>query len=133
MYFTLTVCNSPLGLQDGRIKDNQLSATSYRSYMYISRLGRSYNLEAKHGRLNNKLAWCGLGPYRDIRPVSYFQVDFDEVLRVTGLATQGMENMNSYFVKTYKVKFSLNGREWFDYSTPNKVSACSNKFQAEQK
>ena len=123
MYFMCTGCNSALGLENGRVKDSQLSATSYRSYMYISRLGKSYNMKAKHGRLNNKLAWCGLGPYRDVRPVSYFQVDFGEEVQVTGLATQGLKNnFFSYFVKTYKVKFSFNGSDWFNYSMPNKVS-----------
>ena len=123
VYFNFTVCNSSLGLENGRVKDSQLSATSYKSYMYISRLSQSYNMKAKHGRLNNKLAWCGLGPYRDVRPVSYFQVDFGEEVQMTGLATQGLKNsFFSYFVKTYKVKFSFNGSHWFNYSTPNKVS-----------
>ena len=71
----LTVdCKKPLGLEDGGIKDSQLSADSYKSYMWISRLSGTYNMKAKDGRLNNTLAWCGLSPYRDIRPDSYFQV-----------------------------------------------------------
>ncbi|CAB4002326.1 Hypothetical predicted protein [Paramuricea clavata] len=115
------VCNNPLGFQDGRVKDSQLNATSYRSYMYVSRLSRSYNMEAKHGRLNNKLAWCGLGPFKDIRPVSYFQVDFGGSVNVTGLATQGFDDLHPYYIKTYKLGFSLNGQDWFDYSSPNKI------------
>jgi hypothetical protein len=110
-------------LENGSITDSQLSASSYRAYMYVSRLGRSYNMEAKHGRLNNKLAWCGLGPFKDIRPVSYLQVDFGEVVNVTGLATQGFDDINSYYVKTYELGFSLNGNDWFNYSSPNKVGA----------
>ena len=61
-------CKKPLGLEDGDIKDSQLSADSYRSYMWISRLSGTYNMKAKHGRLNNKLAWCGYAH-------SYFQVN----------------------------------------------------------
>jgi coagulation factor V (labile factor) len=122
MYFISVVCNNPLGLQDGRVQDSQLNATSYRSYMYVSRLRLSYNMKAKHGRLNNKLAWCGLGPYKDIRPVSYFQVDFGGLVNVTGLATQGFDDVHPYYIKTYKLGFSLNGQDWFDYSSPNKVS-----------
>ena len=65
-----TDCKKPLGLENGGIKDSQLSADSYKSYMWISRrnLSGTYNMKAKHGRLNNKLAWCG-------HAHSYFQVD----------------------------------------------------------
>ena len=63
-----TDCKKPLGLENDGIKDSQLSADSYKSYMWISRLSGTYNMKAKHGRLNNKLAWCG---YAD----SYFQVN----------------------------------------------------------
>jgi hypothetical protein len=123
MYFFPTVCNNPLGLENGRVKDTQLFATSYKSYMYVPRLGHSCNMKAKYGRLNDKLAWCGLGPYRNVRPVSYFQIDFGAVFNVTGLATQGFEDISSYYVKTYKLSFSLNRDDWFDYSSPNKVSS----------
>ena len=123
MYFFPTVCNNPLGLENGRVKDTQLFATSYKSYMYVPRLGHSCNMKAKYGRLNDKLAWCGLGPYRNIRPVSYFQIDFGAVFNVTGLATQGFEDISSYYVKTYKLSFSLNRDNWFDYSSPNRVSS----------
>ena len=73
--FYFVDCKKPLGLENGDVKDGQLSADSYRSYMWISRLSGTFNMKAKNGRLNNKLAWCGLSPYRDIRPDSYFQVN----------------------------------------------------------
>ena len=94
--------------------------------MYIIRLRHDYNMKAKHIRFNNKLAWYGLGPYRVSRPVSYFQVNFGEDVHVTGLATQRFKNFNSFFVKTYKVKFSCNGGPWFDYSGPNEDRAYFN-------
>ena len=51
-------CKKPLGLENGDIKDSQLSADSSLSFM-----------KAKDGRLNNKqAAWCGF------RRDSYFQV-----------------------------------------------------------
>ena len=94
--------------------------------MYIIRLRHDYNMKAKHIRFNNKLAWYGLGPYRVSRPVSYFQVDFGEDVHVTGLATQRFKNFNSFFVKTYEVKFSCNGGDCLDYSVPNEFSAYFN-------
>ena len=94
--------------------------------MYIIGLRYDYNMKAKHIRFNNKLAWCGLAPYRISRPFSYFQVDFCEDVHVTGPATQRFKNFNSFFVKTYKVKFSFSEGVWFDYSGPNEVSAHFN-------
>ena len=126
-YLYCVACDSPFGLEDGRIKDGQLSASSYVSSMYVSKLKRSYNTVAKYGRLNGSIAWCGLGPYKDVRPVSYFQVDFEKPVIITGLATQGLTRsmwLRPYYVKTFTLGFSVDGANWFDYSSPNKVGTC---------
>ena len=75
-------------------------------------------MKAKYGRLHNKLAWCGVGSSQS-HPASYFQVDLGEMVNVTGLATQGLNDWFSYYVKTYKLSFSQNGSDWFNYSSSN--------------
>ena len=127
LYLYFLACDSPFGLADGRIKDGQLSASSYVPSMYILKLKSSYTT-AKYGRLNGSIAWCGLGPYKDVRPVSHFQVDFEKPVVITGLATQGLTRdmwLSPYYVKTFKLDFSFDGKNWFDYSSPNKVHRLS--------
>ncbi|XP_028395576.1 discoidin, CUB and LCCL domain-containing protein 2-like isoform X2 [Dendronephthya gigantea] len=114
------VCKKPLGVQNDKIiKNEQLTADSYKQYMYISKMGSSYSTEPRYGRLNNNLAWCGFRPSKR-RPISYFQIDFRQLVYVTGLATQGFVNISPYYVKTYKLSFSSDGKTWSD-PTNNKV------------
>ena len=54
-----------------------------------------------------------------------FKVDFKDEVYVSGLATQGFYNLDDYYVKTYKLRYSLDGKNWIDYSSPNKVCAVN--------
>lgn len=83
----------------------------------------TFNAKAKFCRLNGALAWCASGPSRRYRrPSPYFQVHFHRPVNVSGLATQGLSSTWSlYFMKSYAIKFSLDGNLWFNYSSPNKV------------
>ena len=40
---------------------------------------------------------------------------------MTAVATQGLDDWAPSYVETYSLRFSLNGQDWFNYSTPNKV------------
>ena len=79
-------------------------------------------MEPKYGRLNGPLAWCGLKAKKTHHKAPFFQVSFGQIMNVSGLATQGLQTMSSYYVKSYTIKFSLDGHLWFNYSSPNKVS-----------
>lgn len=109
-------------MENGDIKDDQLSSSSYLAYFHFSNKG-TYNAEAKHGRLNGYLAWCGQTPRTSQNKQQYFQVEFHEDVRINGIATQGLHNsFTSYYVKSYTVKFSSDGTHWFNYTSPkNKV------------
>ena len=56
----------------------------------------------------------------DLRCI-FFKVDFNDEVYVSGLATQGFYNFNDYYVKTYKLRYSSDGKNWTYYSSPNKV------------
>ena len=82
-------CLSPLGMEDGRIKDNQLRATTILN-------GLS---QAANGRLNHKDGyggWCpnqtrsgnATGPFF----AQFIQVKLDMPIRLKGIATQGRYN-----------------------------------------
>ncbi|XP_046855096.1 uncharacterized protein LOC124448135 isoform X1 [Xenia sp. Carnegie-2017] len=107
-------CNHPLGVGDKRIADRQLTSPSFVSTLYIAKDDIYINAKPNYGRLNGKYAFCG-GRF------SYLQVNLSYVVNVTAVATQGLDDWAPSYVKTYRLRFSLNGQDWFNYSTPNKV------------
>ena len=97
-----------MGIEDGSIKDSQLSASSASSGL----------VAAKHGRLNGNGgygAWCPLqdqrwytnmngGPYHD----QYFEVRFLKPVRITAVGTQGRsKNFGNEGVENFLVDYSL--------------------------
>ncbi|XP_015780645.1 PREDICTED: coagulation factor VIII-like [Acropora digitifera] len=100
-------CTTPLGLEDFRIHDSQLTAQSHYESFSIGG-GKSVDTEPKCARLNkNNCAWCaprGNG--------QYLQVDLRRNFIITGIATQGFEALSDYYVKRYKVSHSRNGHTW---------------------
>ncbi|XP_067043280.1 discoidin, CUB and LCCL domain-containing protein 2-like isoform X2 [Acropora muricata] len=100
-------CTTPLGLEDLRIHDSQLTAQSHYESLSIGG-GKSVDTEPKCARLNkNNCAWCaprGNG--------QYLQVDLRRNFIITGIATQGFEALSDYYVKRYKVSHSRNGHTW---------------------
>jgi hypothetical protein len=89
-------------MQDGRIKDSQLSAQSkYLGY------------GPTRGRLNGGRCWCS----NDNKPgTEYFQIVLNRVRHVSGIATQGYYgSFGSYWVRTYAVRYSYDGSTWYWY------------------
>ncbi|XP_046855100.1 EGF-like repeat and discoidin I-like domain-containing protein 3 isoform X5 [Xenia sp. Carnegie-2017] len=107
-------CNLPLGVGDRQIADSQLTSPAFVSHLYIAKEDIYINAKPNYGRLNRKYSFCG-------RRFSYLQVNLSYVVNVTAVATQGLDDWVPSFVKTYRLRFSLNGQDWFNYSTPNKV------------
>ena len=93
-------CSVPLGMESGKIKDNQISAKTSDS-----------GWEPYEGRLNNDRAWCSEDKEKG---QEYFQVDLNRVRHVSEIGIQGVVHLFlKYFVKTYKVKYSFDGRTWY--------------------
>jgi len=96
-------------LQDGRILNSQLSSPSHFEHLYIGN-GKNANLKAKFARLNNSLAWCSPSTKNSDR--TFIQIDLYQQVNISGIATQGFMGINSYYVKQYKVAYSMDRITW---------------------
>lgn len=108
-YFFVTDCNRPLGLQDGRILNSQLSSPAHFEHFYIGN-GKSVNLKPEFARLNNTFAWCS--PSRKNSYSAYIEIDLKNHTNVSGIAVQGFMGINPYYVKQYKVAYSSDRVMW---------------------
>ena len=99
-------CDMPLGLEDMRVPNPMLRASSYQNYYCRPGSGRLNGRRA--GRQGG--AWCA--KRRDRR--QWLQVDFGALTRVTRIATQGRQN-SVQWVKTYYLSYSKNGYRFIPY------------------
>ena len=90
--FDLDRCVMPLGVEDKRITDGLLTASTYYNSGYAP----------WYGRLNSIYSWG----VRSNRHGEWFQVNFVETRVVKGVATQGRQNGN-YWVKSYTIGYSV--------------------------
>ncbi len=110
-------CDQPLGMEDGRIKDRQITASSER----LSAGGK--NFPAKYARLNYNIhgeptGWRPRG--NDLN--QWIQVDLrlqvNSLLNITGVITQGISKL---WVTRYNVRYSTDelGVDWISVLTKN--------------
>ena len=90
----------PLGLEDKRITDGHLTASTY----------YNHHLSPWHGRLNHRWSWS----VRLRRVGQWFQVNFVELMRIKGVATQGRQDANQW-VRSYTVSYSTDGNNFRSY------------------
>jgi len=90
----------PLGLEDKRITDGHLTASTY----------YNHHLSPWHGRLNHRWSWS----VRLRRVGQWFQVNFVELMRIKGVATQGRQDANQW-VRSYTVAYSTGGMNFVSY------------------
>ena len=114
----------PLGLEDGRVPDPLIRASSSQSYYckpFNARLNRR-----RVGRQGG--AWCAKRSDRN----QWLLADFGALTRVKAVATQGRQN-SAQWVTKYYLAFSKNGYQFFPYKeggkTKVKSSTCSYFFQ----
>ncbi|XP_078536417.1 neuropilin-2 isoform X1 [Lissotriton helveticus] len=96
-------CNVPLGMESGRIANEQITASSTYTDMRWT---------AQQSRLNSDDN--GWTPNIDSNK-EYLQVDLRFLTLLTAIATQGAisrETQNGYYVKSYKLEVSTNGEDW---------------------
>ncbi|KAL8183627.1 UNVERIFIED_CONTAM: NAP1- protein 2 [Gekko kuhli] len=99
-------CNIPLGMESGRISNEQITASSTYSD------GR---WTPQQSRLNSDDN--GWTPNMDNNK-EYLQVDLRFLTVLTAIATQGAisrETQNGYYVRSYKLEVSTNGEDWMMY------------------
>ncbi len=90
----------PLGLENGRVSDSQITSSS----------AWSATLSTRQARLNG--AGCWTARRRDQN--QWIQVDLGKEDVVTAIATQGQSNADQW-VKTYSLSYSLNGKNFDCY------------------
>ncbi|CAM2104988.1 unnamed protein product [Caretta caretta] len=100
-------CSEPLGLDDGRIRYQQLSASSHRD----SNPPDAGRLNMVPNILNIEPGWSPLET--DGSP--YFQVDFLQPTFVSALVTQGGPTAGGY-VTRYRLQYSHDGVHYRDYT-----------------
>ncbi|KAL0985653.1 hypothetical protein UPYG_G00160020 [Umbra pygmaea] len=99
-------CSNALGLESGKISDDQITASStFYDNTWLPR----------QARLNNdNNAWT---PSEDSNK-EFIQVDLHVLKVLTGISTQGAvskETQKSYYVTTFKLEVSTNGEDWMVY------------------
>ncbi|XP_068726462.1 lactadherin-like [Montipora capricornis] len=105
------LCNTPLGLQSGRLPNSKITASSERSMYYAARLGRlglkkrGRYMGGWSARLKNKFQWL--------------KVDFGKTLKITKLMTQGRQDYAEW-VTYFHLSSSFDGIHWQYYRHMNR-------------
>ena len=105
----------PLGLEDGRVPDQVMTASSYNNIYdapWNARLNRR-----RYSRFGG-----GWSPRRNDGH-RFLQVDFQALAKVTRVATQGMQNAN-YWVKKYYIKYSRTRTGFATYREGRTTKVC---------
>ena len=103
-------CLMSLGLEDGRIQDGAISASSAYSGNHAAKLGRLN--QAKSG---NAGAWCVLTSDAN----QWLQIDLGGGTTVTKVATQGRQNSDQW-VTSYAVSYNPVKSNWVYVMTHGK-------------
>ena len=93
-------CSVPIGLEDKRLPNGAMTASSY------------YNryLAPWHGRINHRWSWSARRSTR----TQWLQVYFGGLARITGISSQGRQDANQW-VKTFMLTFSRDGIRFAKY------------------
>ena len=96
-----------LGMEDGRIHDAAISASTIANNNHAAKLGR-LNLVASSG---NAGAWC----VKTNNNKQWLQIDLGTPTTVTRVATQGRQD-SSQWITSYSLSYSLTGSYWVQYT-----------------
>ena len=100
IYCSVARCSVPVGLEDKRVRDGAMTASTY------------YNryLAPWHGRINHRWSWSARRSVRN----QWLQVYFGVLARLTGILSQGRQDANQW-VKTFILTFSRDGFKFVKY------------------
>ena len=105
-FILVSACSKPLGLQNGRLRNSKITASSEvnnRHAAWLGRLGRK-----KRGGYAG--AWCA----RYNNHYQWMKFDLSRPMRITKVATQGRQDYNQW-VTRYTISTSLDGTHWAIY------------------
>ena len=109
----------PLGVEDKRVPNPMMRASSYRNYYCRPGSGRLNGRRV--GRQGG--AWCAKRRNRR----QWLQIDFGALTRVTRIATQGKQN-SAQWVKSYYLKYSKNGYSFLPYKENGRTKVSLGLF-----
>lgn len=102
-------CRYPLGMEDGRIKNDDITASS----QWHETTGPQF---ARLNREEGDGAWCPAG---QLHPsvVQYLQVDLRQLIFLTVVATQGRyaRNTGIEYARKYRLEYSRDGHRWIPW------------------
>ena len=106
------VCKAPLGMQDNKIPDSSITAsTTWNAHYTPPSSGRLEQQQAgKYG------CWAA----STSNTMQWFQVDFGTWTKVTMVATQGRQDA-AWWTKSYTLAYSYDGVFWKDYKEEDYV------------
>uniref|UniRef100_A0A669QYX7 ferroxidase n=1 Tax=Phasianus colchicus TaxID=9054 RepID=A0A669QYX7_PHACC len=109
-------CSLPLGMENGGIKNTQITASSVKTSWFstwepsLARLNRKGKINAWRAKSNNNQQWL--------------QIDLLTIKKITAIATQGVKSVSTEnFVKTYVILYSNQGSEWKSYTEGSSLVA----------
>ncbi|XP_048857768.1 discoidin domain-containing receptor 2 isoform X2 [Brienomyrus brachyistius] len=102
-------CRYPLGMEDGRIKDDDITASS----QWYDTTGPQY---ARMNREEGDGAWCPAGPLAP-SDVQFLQLDLQQLTFLTIVGTQGRHarGTGNEFARMYRLDYSRDGLVWMSW------------------
>ncbi|XP_028411991.1 lactadherin-like [Dendronephthya gigantea] len=110
-----------LGMENGSIHDNQITASSNWNGGHRGANGR-LNFKSHSGRTGS---WSALS--NDIN--QWLEVNFQRLTLIAGISTQGRYNITQ-FVKSYTISFSREGKCFSNYTQGNAIKVCEGKHDS---
>ncbi|XP_022796957.1 lactadherin-like [Stylophora pistillata] len=108
-----SLCSAPLGMENGQIRDAQITASSQNDVNHAAVQGR-LNFKAGRGKTGG---WSAFGNHVH----QWLQVDLGRYSIVTGIATQG-RNAVPQWVTLYELQYSEDGVTFVYYKEPGQSS-----------
>ncbi|XP_028512777.1 uncharacterized protein LOC110231997 isoform X1 [Exaiptasia diaphana] len=109
-------CGSPLGMENGKIPNKNIRASSRWNNRY----------DARYGRLHGTRTWCS-GRFNIKSP--YLEVDLEKPYRITYIATQGNARDNQWETK-YTISYSLAKSSPIEYRENDKEKVFNGNSDA---
>ena len=111
------LCNQPMGLQNGRLRNHLMKASSQWDRYHAAFLGRLHR--PRVGKYMG--AWCA----RSNNRYQYLQIDFTRPAKIIKMAIQGRHDANQW-VTQYYITQSVNAINFVEYKERNnrKVTWC---------
>jgi len=112
-------CSMSLGIEDGRIPNSALTASTVYDANHAAMLAR-LNLAAPSGKAGS---WCA--KKNDVN--QWLQIDLGTPTTVTKVATQGRQEHNQW-ITSYSLSYSLAGSFWVQYTVRGKKKVFRGNF-----